>query len=169
MPDSQLLAYLTWSSVRPSISDSHGQELEPPNLLIYLPGHGMDPRLQVSTSLGHVFGAKGLVGEAHVHDTGRMALGGGKVDQPALGQKVDAPAVSQRVLPDRTFRMSLCPTDSSSIASTLISTLKWPLLATSAPSFITDDVVGVDGPESASHGHEDMSPTFAASIMGITW
>ena len=38
----------------------------------------------------HVLGGERLVGEAHVHDGARVALGGGQVDQAALAEHVDA-------------------------------------------------------------------------------
>ena len=41
------------------------------------------------------FGGEGLNGEAHVHDGGGVAVGGGEVDQAAFAKDLDAAAVGQ--------------------------------------------------------------------------
>src|SRR5579875_2529296 len=48
--------------------------------------------------LAHIFGTERLVGEAHVHDAGGMTLGGGKVDEAALGQQMNLPTIGIGVL-----------------------------------------------------------------------
>ena len=48
--------------------------------------------------LRHVLGRQGLVGEAHVHDRRRVALGRAQVDQPALGDQVDPLAAQVELL-----------------------------------------------------------------------
>ena len=50
--------------------------------------------------LDRPLGRQGLGGEAHVHDAGRVAVGGGQVDQPALAQDVEPAAVLEDVLVD---------------------------------------------------------------------
>ena len=45
-----------------------------------------------------VLRAERLVGEAHVHDRGRMPLGGAEVDQPALGDEVEPLAAEVELL-----------------------------------------------------------------------
>ena len=47
---------------------------------------------------GDVLGRERLVGEAHVHDRGRMPLGGAEVDQPALGDEVELLAAEVELL-----------------------------------------------------------------------
>jgi hypothetical protein len=64
-----------------------------------------------------------------------VALGGRQVDQPAVAEQVDGTAVGQRELLDE---LADSPPDRGEIGQRRmsISTLKWPLLATMAPSFI---------------------------------
>ena len=59
------------------------------------------PRLKALAVLNHVLGAKRLVGEAHVHHAGRVALGGGQVDQPAIAQQVELAPVGEVDTPRR--------------------------------------------------------------------
>src|SRR5438093_4939426 len=80
--------------------DAHGQQLEPGDLEVDLPRHHVDLALERAPLHHHELRRQRLVGEAHVHDGGRMALGGGQVDQPAFAQHVEAPAVAQRELLD---------------------------------------------------------------------
>src|SRR6185437_1845063 len=82
-------------------SDPHRLELEAGDLAVDLVRHVVDAPLQLVVVGGHVLGAKRLVGEAHVHHRGRVALGAREVDQPALGQHVKAAAVAEPVLLDR--------------------------------------------------------------------
>ena len=58
----------------------------------------MDPRGQLAAVLYHVLGAQGLVGEAHVHDAGRMPLGRRQVYQPPLCQQMNPAAIPEGVL-----------------------------------------------------------------------
>ena len=44
---------------------------------------------------GHVLGGEGLVGKAHVHDTGWMPLCSGQIDQTALAEEVDPSSALQ--------------------------------------------------------------------------
>ena len=79
-----------------------------------------------------------LVGEAHVHHAGRMPLGRRQVDQPSFGQQVDAVARRAGRTPRRSrascaWRLA----KARASAGMSISTSKWPVLATMAPSFIT--------------------------------
>ena len=45
--------------------------------------------------LGDPLGAKSLVRKAHIHYGGRVAFGGGQVQQPAISQQVNLAAVEQ--------------------------------------------------------------------------
>ena len=56
--------------------------------------------------LHRVLGRERLVREAHVHDDRRMALGGGDVDEPALGEQEDPPAVGELELLDEVARLA---------------------------------------------------------------
>ena len=100
--------------------------------------------------------AERLVGEAHVHDAGGMALGARQVDEAAVGQQVDAAAVGHRELLDERAHLAL--TDSLlAQAGMLISTLKWPELQMMAPSFMTSNVLAVDDVEVAGDGDPDVA------------
>src|SRR5262245_30164025 len=65
--------------------DPEGGELEPGDLGVDRRRDAVDLMLQLGVVLHGVLGRKRLVGEAHVHYRGRMALGGAEVHQPALG------------------------------------------------------------------------------------
>src|SRR5258705_2526872 len=81
--------------------DTERGELEARHLGIDRLGHVVDPRLELGVVAGDVFGRQRLVGEAHVHDRGRVALGRPEVDQAGLGDEVEvsAPEVGLLDLP----------------------------------------------------------------------
>ena len=98
----------------------------------------VDLLLELVVVLDHVLGRQRLVGEAHVHHGGRVALGGGQVDQPALGEQEDRAARRSVGTPRRTAAPRACSTVIVVAAPSMsISTLKWPELQTIAPSFMT--------------------------------
>src|SRR5205823_6979981 len=113
---------------------AHRLQLEARDLAVDLVGHRVDLVLQLLAVLDHVLGAQGLVGEAHVHHRAGMAFGAGEIDQPAFAEHGDAVAALQRVLVDELAHGPLLRVLLSQPMST--STLKWPLFATMAPSFI---------------------------------
>ena len=78
--------------------DPERRQLEPGHLGVDRLGHDVDPRLELGVVLRDVLGREGLVGEAHVHDRGRMALGGAEVDQPAFGDQVEPLAADVELL-----------------------------------------------------------------------
>src|SRR5450756_2185049 len=80
--------------------DVHGLELDAVDIVVDVSGHHVDLVLERGVVLDHVLGAQRLVGEAHVHDGRRVALGRRKVDQPAFGQQVQTAAVGHGVLLD---------------------------------------------------------------------
>ena len=61
--------------------------------LVEFVGNFVDRLLELLVVLHHVLGAQGLVGEAHIHHAGGMALGRGQVDQAAFAEQVDLAAV----------------------------------------------------------------------------
>jgi hypothetical protein len=65
-----------------------------------------------------------------------VAFGRGQVDEPAFAQQVDAAAVGH-VYSSTNSRTVRRDGEISSRAGMSISTLKWPVLATMAPSFMT--------------------------------
>src|SRR5713226_4468262 len=78
--------------------DPHRVQLELRDLLVDLVGHVIHPLLERGCVGRDVRGAKSLVGEAHVHDGGRVPFRGGKVDQPSLREHVQPATVSHLVL-----------------------------------------------------------------------
>ena len=88
--------------------------------------------------------AERLVGEAHVHHAGGVALGGGEVDQAALAEHEELAAVAELVLLDERAHLAARSRPCDSSAGMLISSLKWPELATIAPSFIASMWCAVD-------------------------
>src|SRR6476619_6486525 len=69
--------------------DPEGRQLEPGDLRVDRLGHDVDLRRELGMVLDDVLGRERLVGEAHVHDRGRVTLGGAEIDEPALGDEVD--------------------------------------------------------------------------------
>ena len=98
---------------------------------------------------GDEFAGEGLVCEAHVHDAWRVAFCGGEVDEAALGEEVDAASVFEGVFFDERVGLWRRASDISCRASMLISTLKCPEFATTAPVFHVLEVVLVDGVHTA--------------------
>ena len=78
--------------------DAERGELEPGDLGVDRLGDDVDPRLELGMVARDVLGRQRLVGEAHVHDRGRVALGGAEVDQPPLGDQVEALAAEVELL-----------------------------------------------------------------------
>src|SRR2546427_9483061 len=68
----------------PVDADTYGGELEAGDFLVDRSRHGVDLILQRPAVLDQVLGRQRLVGEAHVHDAGRVALGQRQVHEPAL-------------------------------------------------------------------------------------
>ena len=77
--------------------DAEGRELEPRHLHVDLLGDVVHALGQLGVLAAQPLRGERLVGEAHVHDRGRVALGGAEVDEPALGQDVQ-PATAEVVL-----------------------------------------------------------------------
>src|SRR5580704_2715908 len=73
--------------------DSHGFELELGNLAIDGIRHRIDLPLQFRAVLNQIFGGKRLIGEAHIHHSGRMAFGGGEIDEAAFAEQIDPTAI----------------------------------------------------------------------------
>src|SRR5207253_3841012 len=69
-------------------------------LTIDLDRYDVDLALQARPGLHHELGAERVVGEAHVHDGGRVSLGGREVDQPSLAQDIDVTLARHRELLD---------------------------------------------------------------------
>ena len=76
--------------------DLHRLEFSARDLRIDLGRNFVDAPLKHPAGAGQGLDAQGLIGEGHVHDTGGMALGRGKVDEPALRQKINALAGAER-------------------------------------------------------------------------
>src|SRR5919108_5308547 len=66
--------------------DAHRQQLEPGDLEVDLARHHVDLALERGALLHHELGRQRLVGEAHVHDGGRMALRRGQVDEAPFAE-----------------------------------------------------------------------------------
>ena len=56
--------------------------------------------VELALVLERPLGREGLGGEAHVHDAGRVAVGGGEVDQAAFAEDVEPSAVGLDVFVD---------------------------------------------------------------------
>src|SRR6187200_2603230 len=69
--------------------DAERGELEARDLGVDRLGDVVDPGLELGVVERDVLRRQRLVGEAHVHDRGRVALGRAEVDQPALGDEVE--------------------------------------------------------------------------------
>ena len=99
-----LARYFAWTSVSWSISmpfeASFSRAIS--SSISRGPGGPSSPGLVV---LGHVLGGERLVGEAHVHHRGRVALGGRQVDQPPLGEQEDLAPVLEPVALDQRPRL----------------------------------------------------------------
>ena len=80
--------------------DAHRLELQRGDPLVDGLGDVVDLVLELALLRERPLGGQGLGGEAHVHDAGRVAVGGGQVDQPALAEDVEPAAVGQDVLVD---------------------------------------------------------------------
>src|SRR2546427_9308945 len=76
----------------------YGGELEAGYFLVHRRRHGFALVLQRPAVLDQVLDRQRLVGEAYVHDAGRVALGQRQVHEPAFAQQVDPPAVRQEEL-----------------------------------------------------------------------
>ena len=86
--------------------DAHRLELQPRDLLVDLLRHDVDLPLEVAGVLHRVLGRERLVRERHVHHERGMALGGGEVDEPAVGDEVEPPPVGERELLDELARLA---------------------------------------------------------------
>ena len=76
---------------------AHAVELEARDFLVEIFGHDVDLRLQLLVILQQVFGGESLIGEAHIHDGGRMSFGGSQIDEAAFAEEIDFAAVLQQV------------------------------------------------------------------------
>ena len=94
VPISQECKYFSCSSVRSSIRIFMRRQFQARDFLIDQSGHAIDLLLEIRRMPDHVFGAQGLVGEAHVHDTGRMAFRCRQVDEAALAEHIEAAAIA---------------------------------------------------------------------------
>ncbi len=119
-----------------SIVDAHRRELEARDLVVDVLRHVVDLLLERRRVLDDLLGGERLVGEGHVHHERRVPLGGGEVDEPALADQVEPAAVGQRELVDELARLARLDGERRAAPAISISTLKWPVLARIAPSFI---------------------------------
>ena len=71
----------------------HPREFEPRDFFVDHRRDRIDLLLQLLVILHQVFRTERLVGEAHVHDAGRMALGRRQVHESALAEQADPTAV----------------------------------------------------------------------------
>jgi len=69
--------------------NSHGVELDPGNGAVNRFRDRIDFLLQLLVILHQVLSTERLVGEAHVHDAGRMALGRRQVHESSLAEQTD--------------------------------------------------------------------------------
>src|SRR6267142_4421863 len=68
---------------------SHRLELELGHFLVDIHRNRIDLLLQRAVVLHHIFDGERLVGEAHVHHAGGVALGSSEVDEPSLAEQID--------------------------------------------------------------------------------
>ena len=101
--------YFFCSSVSTSISMPIERELQQGDLVVELLRDDVDLVLKLGLVLHQVLGGERLVGEAHVHHAGRVAFGGGQVDQAAIGQQVDLAPVGQDELLDEVAHFAAAP------------------------------------------------------------
>src|SRR4029453_15382373 len=78
--------------------DTRRRKLEAGDLAVDLLRHDVDAALELARVLDDELDRERLIGEAHVHDRGRMAFRGSEIDQPSVGDEIDAPAVVQAEL-----------------------------------------------------------------------
>ena len=79
---------------------AHRFELKARDFLVHGHRQAVHAVFQAARIAQHVLGGERLVGEAHVHHAGRVAFGGGQVDQAAFAEQIDLPPVGQGVLLD---------------------------------------------------------------------
>ena len=94
----QLERYRVCSSVGSSISTPSAASFSRATSRSIAGLTGCTPGSSVPASRTSVLDAQRLQREGDVHHRGRMALGGGQVDDAAVGQQVEAPAVGEAVL-----------------------------------------------------------------------
>src|SRR5918993_5305238 len=87
--------------------DAHGGELEVGDLTVDVLGQGVDVVGELVFVVEQVLRGKRLVGEGHVHNGARVALGGGEVDKTALAEHVDLAPVVEEVLVDERAWLAL--------------------------------------------------------------
>ena len=113
-------------------------------------------------------GRERLVGEAHVHHRGGVALGGREVDEPALGQQVDALAAGEDVLLDERRGASRGSTlAGASWRGMSISTSKWPGVADDRAVLHRLEVLALRSTCMLPVTVTKMSPFAAASAIGM--
>ena len=113
VPSSHEFRYLTCSSVRVSILNAHGAQLDAGDLGIDLCRHGVDALFQRLRVLHHELRRQGLVGKGHVHHGSRMPFGGGQVDEASLAEDVDlASILGHRIVPRTGGQVSVRPSTS---------------------------------------------------------
>src|SRR5947208_11002479 len=66
----------------------------------------MHAGIELAFVLHQIFYGESLVSKAHVHTAGRVAFGGGEIDQTALAQNHNSPPVLESVFLDK--RTHLC-------------------------------------------------------------
>src|SRR5689334_5310080 len=84
--------------------DAHRLELEPRDLPVDLRRHRIDLAIELARVARRILERERLVREGHVHHERRMPLGGGEVDEPAVGDEVQPPPVGERELLDELAR-----------------------------------------------------------------
>src|SRR2546430_4617243 len=80
--------------------DAHGSQLQPGDLRVDLLGNVIHLALELLGVPGDVLRAQRLVGKAHVHHGGGVAVGAGEVDELSLAEQEQPPAVAEPVLLD---------------------------------------------------------------------
>src|SRR5438045_6669293 len=79
---------------------AHRRELQACDLRVDLLRHRVHADVEFLLLQHEVLGGQRLVGEAHVHDARRVALGRGEIDQPSLAEQEQLAAVAQTELLD---------------------------------------------------------------------
>src|SRR6476661_2788968 len=78
--------------------DAHPRELEARDLLVAVARQPVHVLAQMLRFPNHVLGGEGLIRERHVHHTRGVALGGGEIHEPAVGEHAEPLAVEPPLL-----------------------------------------------------------------------